>query len=84
MSGFWRRYPNPHSDHVFSEDTVECGVREKKGDGGGGGGTMLRTKRVIMKVGSSKVIYTTDRLLGSHLSHRKSTLYPDHLYSAAL
>ena len=46
VSGFWRRYPNPHSEHVFSEDTVECGVGTAR-DGVGG---TLRTKRVIMKV----------------------------------
>ena len=45
VSGFWRRYPNPHSDHVFSEDTIECGVVR-----GNDKGAMLRTKRVIMKV----------------------------------
>ena len=48
VSGFWRRYPNPHSDHVFSEDMIECGV--VRGSDKDKGGT-LRTKRVIMKVG---------------------------------
>ena len=54
VSGFWRRYPNPHSDHVFSEDTLECGMVGSHDDDGVGG--TLRTKRVIMKVGTLTVI----------------------------
>ena len=46
VSGFWRRYPNPHSEHVFSEDMIECAMR-----GNDDKGATLRTKRVIMKVG---------------------------------
>ncbi len=37
---YWRRYPNPNSDHVFSEDFVECRPLD---DG------RLYTKRFIMK-----------------------------------
>ncbi|KAK7793496.1 hypothetical protein R5R35_010164 [Gryllus longicercus] len=37
--GFWKRYPNPHSNHVLSEDTVIREVRENK----------LYTKRLLTK-----------------------------------
>lgn len=37
--GFWRRYPNPHSNHVLSEDTVFREVRDNK----------LFTKRLLTK-----------------------------------
>lgn len=37
--GFWRRYPNPHSNHVLSEDTVFREVRDQK----------LYTKRLLTK-----------------------------------
>lgn len=37
--GFWRRYPNPHSNHVLSEDTIVREVRDNK----------LYTKRLLTK-----------------------------------
>lgn len=37
--GFWRRYPNPHSQHVLTEDTLERTVRDGK----------LYTKRLLSK-----------------------------------
>ncbi|XP_069678249.1 protein preli-like [Periplaneta americana] len=37
--GFWKRYPNPHSNHVLSEDTVFREVRDNK----------LFTKRLLTK-----------------------------------
>ncbi|PNF28461.1 Protein preli-like [Cryptotermes secundus] len=37
--GFWRRYPNPHSNHVLSEDTVSREIR----------GSKLFTKRLLTK-----------------------------------
>ena len=40
LQGFWRRYPNPYSLHVLSEDTVE---REIRADG------KLYSKRLITK-----------------------------------
>lgn len=40
LQGFWRRYPNPYSLHVLSEDTVE---REIRPDG------KLYSKRLITK-----------------------------------
>ena len=46
-SAYWRRYPNPNSKHVFSEDFVEC---ELIGDG-----KLLYTKRYIAKTNSLPV-----------------------------
>ncbi|CAB4057005.1 unnamed protein product [Lepeophtheirus salmonis] len=37
--GFWKRYPNPNSQHVFSEDIIASNLE----------GSVLQTKRVIMK-----------------------------------
>jgi len=37
--GFWKRYPNPHSNHVLSEDTVFREIR----------GSKLFTKRLLTK-----------------------------------
>lgn len=37
--GFWCRYPNPHSQHVLTEDTLERSVRNGK----------LYTKRLLSK-----------------------------------
>ncbi|CAG9766844.1 unnamed protein product [Ceutorhynchus assimilis] len=37
--GFWRRYPNPHSKHVLSEDTISREVKSGK----------LITKRILSK-----------------------------------
>ncbi|KAF7995068.1 hypothetical protein HCN44_004540 [Aphidius gifuensis] len=37
--GFWRRYPNPHSTHVLTEDTVSREVKDGK----------LHTKRLLTK-----------------------------------
>lgn len=37
--GFWQRYPNPHSQHVLTEDTLERTVRDGK----------LYTKRLLSK-----------------------------------
>ena len=42
-STYWKRYPNPNSKHVFSEDFVECELRK---DGS------LYTKRFISKTNS--------------------------------
>lgn len=39
-SAYWKRYPNPNSKHVFSEDMIEMTVRP---DG------TLYTKRIIIK-----------------------------------
>jgi hypothetical protein len=41
VSGYWCRYPNPNSGHVFAEDMVECAVSAGNG--------VLRAKRVIYK-----------------------------------
>lgn len=40
LQGFWKRYPNPYSLHVLSEDTIE---REIRPDG------KLYSKRVLTK-----------------------------------
>lgn len=40
LQGFWKRYPNPYSSHVLSEDTYE---REIRKDG------QLYSKRVLTK-----------------------------------
>lgn len=40
VHGYWRRYPNPNSQHVFGEDFMNVEVTE---DG------CLRTKRILMK-----------------------------------
>lgn len=40
LQGFWKRYPNPYSLHVLSEDTIEREIRE---DG------KLYSKRVLTK-----------------------------------
>lgn len=40
MQGFWKRYPNPYSSHVLSEDTIERNIRS---DG------QLYSKRVLTK-----------------------------------
>lgn len=40
LQGFWKRYPNPYSSHVLSEDTVE---REIRPDG------KLYSKRILTK-----------------------------------
>lgn len=40
VQGFWKRYPNPYSLHVLSEDTIEREIRE---DG------KLYSKRVLTK-----------------------------------
>ncbi|XP_043283523.1 PRELI domain-containing protein 1, mitochondrial isoform X2 [Venturia canescens] len=37
--GFWQRYPNPHSSHVLSEDTISREVRDGK----------LYSKRLLLK-----------------------------------
>lgn len=37
--GFWQRYPNPHSKHVLSEDTLERSIHDGK----------LYTKRLLSK-----------------------------------
>lgn len=37
--GFWKRYPNPHSKHVLTEDTVSREVKDGK----------LHTKRLLTK-----------------------------------
>ncbi|KDQ65277.1 Protein preli-like, partial [Zootermopsis nevadensis] len=37
--GFWKRYPNPHSNHVLSEDTIFREIR----------GNKLFTKRLLTK-----------------------------------
>lgn len=37
--GFWHRYPNPHSQHVLTEDTLERSVRDGK----------LYSKRLLSK-----------------------------------
>jgi len=39
ITAFWRRYPNPHSSHVLSEDTLD---REFRGD-------CLFTRRILTK-----------------------------------
>lgn len=41
VQGFWKRYPNPESEHVLSEDTVLREVRDNK----------LITKRLLTKTG---------------------------------
>ncbi|CAH1103924.1 unnamed protein product [Psylliodes chrysocephalus] len=41
-SGFWKRYPNPNSKHVLSEDTVEREIRSGK----------LFSKRLLSKTNS--------------------------------
>lgn len=40
LQGFWKRYPNPFSTHVLSEDTIQREIRE---DG------QLYSKRVLTK-----------------------------------
>lgn len=40
VQGYWNRYPNPHSTHVLTEDTVS---REIKNDG------QLYSKRLLSK-----------------------------------
>lgn len=40
LQGFWKRYPNPYSTHVLSEDTIQ---REIRPDG------KLYSKRVLTK-----------------------------------
>lgn len=40
MQGFWRRYPNPYSSHVLTEDTIEREIRQ---DG------KLYSKRLLTK-----------------------------------
>jgi PRELI-like family len=40
LQGFWKRYPNPYSLHVLSEDTIQREIRE---DG------KLYSKRVLTK-----------------------------------
>lgn len=39
-STYWKRYPNPNSSHVFSEDLIEAEMDQNG---------VLRTKRLIMK-----------------------------------
>ncbi|XP_075222380.1 preli-like [Lycorma delicatula] len=41
VQGFWKRYPNPESDHVLSEDTISREVKDNK----------LITKRLLTKTG---------------------------------
>lgn len=41
-SGYWWRYPNPHSSHVFSVDTLE--IKQE--------GNLLYTKRLVLKTNS--------------------------------
>lgn len=48
-SAYWSRYPNPNSQHVFSEDFVECHLRE---DERNSGKKLLYTKRFISKTNS--------------------------------
>jgi len=38
---YWKRYPNPNSQHVFSEDMIDVQIDSKTG--------FLRSKRIIMK-----------------------------------
>jgi len=38
---YWKRYPNPKSQHVFSEDMIDVQIDEKTG--------FLKSKRIIMK-----------------------------------
>ena len=38
---YWSRYPNPHSTHVFSEDTLSVKMDKTTG--------VLRTRRLIIK-----------------------------------
>ena len=40
-SAYWKRYPNPHSNHVYSEDMIDVKMDKETG--------VLRTKRLIMK-----------------------------------
>jgi len=40
LQGFWKRYPNPYSSHVLSEDTIQREIRE---DG------KLYSKRILTK-----------------------------------
>jgi len=40
-SAYWKRYPNPHSKHVFSEDMIDIQVDKTTG--------VIKTKRIIMK-----------------------------------
>lgn len=40
-SAYWKRYPNPHSKHVYSEDMIDIKIDKTTG--------VLRTKRLIMK-----------------------------------
>ncbi|KAJ6648553.1 Protein preli-like, partial [Pseudolycoriella hygida] len=42
VQGFWNRYPNPHSTHVLTEDTISRDVRNGK----------LYTKRLLSKTNS--------------------------------
>ena len=42
-SAYWSRYPNPNSQHVFTEDFVEVGLDDQN---------RLKTKRLIMKTNS--------------------------------
>jgi hypothetical protein len=42
-SAYWSRYPNPNSQHVFTEDFIEVRLDEQN---------RLRTKRLIMKTNS--------------------------------
>jgi len=39
VRGYWNRYPNPHSNHVLSEDTLERSIKDGK----------LYTKRLLSK-----------------------------------
>ncbi len=41
VTGYWQRYPNPNSPHVFSEDILDVQVDDKTGT--------LKTRRLIMK-----------------------------------
>lgn len=51
--GFWKRYPNPESTHVLSEDTVQREIR----------GNKLFTKRLLTK--TNRVPKWGERFIGS-------------------
>lgn len=53
VQGFWKRYPNPESSHVLSEDTIAREVKEKK----------LFSKRLLTK--TNRVPKWGERFVGS-------------------
>lgn len=57
LQGFWRRYPNPYSLHVLTEDTVE---REIRPDG------KLYSKRLLTK--TNKLPKWAEKIF-SHVKH---------------